>query len=222
MGEIQYKKDEDPVKLKLLIDTGASHGLILDHKTDSCLYLPEKNVHTSLGRGLGGRLEGKLGRLESFSMGNYGWDEVIATFPETEYLTDSLMGSSVFRNGSVGGDIISRLKIIFNFPAEEIYVRKGKNYKKNFTYNLSGITIKAIGSQLDNYEIVEVQSNSSGYEVGFRPGDRLVSINNIQTNELPLGRIIAMLNSRPNKRLTIVVSRDGQEIKRSMVLESKI
>ena len=199
-GAIKYSEDQDPVQLKLLIDTGASHGLILNEETTPSLYLPERNVHTSLGRGLGGKLEGKLARLSEFSLGSKDWDNVIATFPDQGYLMDSIMGTTVDRNGSVGGDIL----------------------KKEFTYNLSGITIKAIGSRLDQYEIVEVQPNSAGYDAGFRQGDRLIAINNIATVEMPLGRVISLLNSKPNKKLTLVVTREGEQIKRSMILESRL
>ena len=221
-GAIKYSEDQDPVQLKLLIDTGASHGLILNEETTPSLYLPERNVHTSLGRGLGGKLEGKLARLSEFSLGSKDWDNVIATFPDQGYLMDSIMGTTVDRNGSVGGDILSRMKVVFNFPSEEIYVKKGRKFKKDFTYNLSGITIKAIGSRLDQYEIVEVQPNSAGYDAGFRQGDRLIAINNIATVEMPLGRVISLLNSKTNKKLTLVVTREGEQIKRSMILERRL
>jgi hypothetical protein len=221
-GSITYAENEEPVPLKLLIDTGASHGLILNEETAPNLYLPEKNVHTSLGRGLGGKLEGNLARLQEFSLGSKQWNDVIATFPEQGFLMDSIMGTTVDRNGSLGGDILSRMKVVFNFPKEEIYVKKGRKFKKDFTYNLSGITIRAIGSRLDQYEIVEVQPNSAGYDAGFREGDRLVAINNMATVEMPLGRVISLLNSKPKKKLTLIVTRQGEQIKRSMILESRL
>jgi hypothetical protein len=222
-GRISYvDAPTDTIGLKLLIDTGASHGLILNQETDPAIHIPEKNIKTSLGRGLGGRLDGKLAKLQSFSIGGACWEDVIATFPNEGYLLDSLTGNTVFRNGSVGGDILSRFKIVFNFPLEEIYVKTGRQFKKDFTYNLSGITVKAIGSNLNQYEIVEVRENSVASESGLKEGDRLISINHVDTNQMELGKVISILNSKPKKKLLIEISRNGQRLRHSIILENRL
>ncbi len=222
-GRISYiDAPEDTIGLKLLIDTGASHGLILNEETDAAIRLPEKTIQTSLGRGLGGRLDGKLGRLQSFALGGACWENVIATFPNEGYLLDSLTGNTVFRNGSVGGDILSRFKIVFNFPLEEIYVKPGRQFKKDFTYNLSGITVKAIGSNLNQYEIVEVRENSVAEDAGILAGDRLIAINHVETEKMGLGKVISILNAKPNKKLLLEISRDGKRIRQSFVLENRL
>ena len=217
-----YDQPNDTISLKLLIDTGASHGLILNRETDPRITLPEKHIRTTLGRGLGGRLEGELAKIKSFAIGGACWEDVIATFPNEGYLLDSLTGNKVYRNGSVGGDILSRFKIVFNFPLEEIYVRPGRTFKKDFNYNLSGITVKAIGSSLNKFQIVEVRENSAAAISGIREGDRLISINNVETEDLELSRIVALLNSKAKKKLNIVVERNGKESRHIFVLENRL
>ena len=217
-----YDQPNDTISLKLLIDTGASHGLILNRETDPRITLPEKHIRTTLGRGLGGRLEGELAKIKSFAIGGACWEDVIATVPNEGYLLDSLTGNKVYRNGSVGGDILSRFKIVFNFPLEEIYVRPGRTFKKDFNYNLSGITVKAIGSSLNKFQIVEVRENSAAAISGIREGDRLISINNVETEDLELSRIVALLNSKAKKKLNIVVERNGKESRHIFVLENRL
>jgi len=222
-GRISYKSDPgDTIPLKLLIDTGASHGLILNRETDSLIHLPEKTIDTSLGRGLGGRLHGKMGKLQSLSIGKACWEDVITTFPDQGYLLDSLIGNKVFRNGSLGGDILSRFKIVFNFPLEEIYLKPGRQFKKDFDYNLSGITVKAIGSSLNVFEIVEVRENSNAEIAGIREGDRLLQVNNVETSTVDLGRVINLLNDKPKKKLRLQVERDGEKLDFVIVLEDKL
>ncbi len=222
-ARISYKSDpQDTLQLKLLIDTGASHGLILNRETDPQIHLPEKTLETSLGRGLGGRLNGRMGKLQSLAIGKACWEDVITTFPDEGYLLDSLTGNTVFRNGSLGGDILSRFKIVFNFPLEEIYIKPGRQFRKDFEYNLSGITVKAIGSGLNVYEIVEVRKNSSADLGGIREGDRLLKINNVETSDVELGRVVSMLNEKPKKKLRLKVERDGKMLDYVIVLEDKL
>src|SRR5690606_15469352 len=56
---------------KLLVDTGASHGLMLEPESDSRIHLPENSVSNIIGRGLGGEITGKTGRIESLELGNF-------------------------------------------------------------------------------------------------------------------------------------------------------
>lgn len=219
-GTLTY--DKDPIDLKLMIDSGASHGLLIDPLSDSCLYIPENNIEANLGRGLGGELNGKISRLKSFEIGKRGWNNLLVTFPDSNIYLDSLKKTDVFRNGSIGGAILSRFKVIFDFPNEKIYLKKGSNYKKKFFYNMSGIVVKAKGSRLSTFEIVDIRENSSGALAGLKQGDIITSINNIPTARLELGNIVSMLNEKQNKRLRVEVRRGNENLKVVFRLKNQI
>ncbi len=155
-------------------------------------------------------------------MGGACWEDVIATFPDSNPWLDSLTMSSVERNGSIGGDLLTRFKIVFNFPLEVMYVRKGRSFKKDFTYNLSGIVVKAIGSELNIYEIVEVRENSVADEAGLLPGDRIMKINNRSTEDISLDYVVAQLNSKPKKKIRLRVARDQVVLDKVIVLRQEI
>ncbi|WP_040496874.1 aspartyl protease family protein [Fulvivirga imtechensis] len=220
-GHIVYK-DGRHLPVKLLVDSGASHGLMLEQESDPEITVPEPNLTTSLGRGLGGALEGKIARMKSFHLGDMCWENILATFPDSNTLLDSLKSAGTFRNGSIGGEILSRFNVIIDFPDEKLFLKKGKQYKKDFSYNLSGLVVKAKGSRLNTFEIVEVRKNSVGEELGFKKGDIIVSINNIDASRLHLNHIINYLNARENKKIKITVLRDGVRISEKFRLRSSI
>jgi hypothetical protein len=218
---LTYKKG-NPIDLKLMIDSGASHGLLLDDKSDTSIYIPENSLHCNLGRGLAGNLEGKIARVDNFKIGKRSWDDILVTFPTSNNFLDSLKKSDVFRNGSIGGEILSRFKVIFDFPGEMIYLKKGKDFKKKFSYNLSGLVVKAKGSRLNTFEITQVRTGSSGEMAGFQAGDIILSINNVASKGLSLGNVIGMLNAKENKRLKIEVQRGSEKYSATFKLHSQI
>lgn len=202
--------DGSEVRVKLMVDSGSSQSLFLDLESNSCLELPEKNIHTYVGRGLGGPIEGYVGRLKAFQIGSYIMEEIISNYPEKGNY-DSIKHSTVERNGSIGGEILSRFNVIFDFPNEKFYFKKNRFYKNDFTYNLSGLVIKAKGPGLTLYEISEVRKNSAGHEAGIMPGDIILSINNNSYKELELNEVIGLLNFKPNKKIHLQIKR-GDEI----------
>jgi predicted aspartyl protease len=59
---------EQTILSKLLIDSGAALTLLLDADKEKGLDLPEQTIKGTLGYGLGGELEGYMGRIASFEI----------------------------------------------------------------------------------------------------------------------------------------------------------
>lgn len=202
------------IATKLLIDTGASHGLILEPESHDLLNVPEKNLNSIIGRGLGGVITGKIARIKSLEFGKYKIDNIIANFPDPNSYTDTLFTKSdVYRNGAIGGEILSRFNIIFNFPSEEIYVKKNSSYRKEFNYDMSGITVKAIGSRLRTYQVTNVRLGSPGQLSGLEVGDQIIAINGTAVFNLDLNHVNGFFNSKEGKRVSVEVDRDGKRMK---------
>ncbi len=215
--------DSTRILAKLLVDTGASHGILLDPQSDSKIKAPAKHINSLIGRGLGGVITGKIGRLKSISIGKYVIPGVIANFPDINSYTDSIKDSrSIFRNGSIGGEVLSRFHIIFNFPEEKMYLKKNASFKKEFHYNLSGLTVKAQGDNLRNFEVTNVRENSSADKAKVKAGDKILSIGGEPASELDLNRIDSILNSKPNKRIVMEIERNGLKMTIEFVLENQI
>jgi hypothetical protein len=207
---------------KLLVDSGASHGLMLEPTSDPRIIVPDSTVSSIIGRGLGGEITGKVGRIQSLKLGTYELKNVIANFPDPNSYFDSLKLGATERNGAIGGEVLSRFTVIFNFPKEEMYLKKNASFKKKFHYNLSGLTVKAKGSRLNVFEITEVRKKSVADAAGVLAGDLIVNINGINTSGLDLNTINGFFNYRPGKKIHLTVSRKGELLKIDFALTDQI
>lgn len=214
--------DGTQLSAKLLVDSGASHGLMLEPTSDSRIVVPSNTISSVIGRGLGGEITGKVGRIQSIKLGNYEIKQAIANFPDPNSYFDSLKLGATERNGAVGGELLSRFTVIFNFPDEEIYLKKNSAFKKKFHYNLSGLTVKAKGSRLNVFEVTEVRKESVSDLSGVRTGDLILSINGINTSGLDLNSINGFFNAKPGKKITLVLDRKGEKLKIEFELADQI
>jgi hypothetical protein len=215
--------DNTTIDGKFLVDSGASHGLFLEINSDPHITVPSKNIDAVLGRGIGGVITGKIARIKFIKIGKYQVNNLIANFPDEYVYSDSLKKDRLSaRNGSIGGDLLSRFTVIFDFPAEKIYLKKNGSYKKKFYYNLSGLTIRAIGARLMEYEVSDVRENTSAQKAGVLRGDRILSINGISLVDQTLSNVNSFFNAKPGKKIRMELLRNGQRIKKEFVLESQV
>lgn len=215
----------DSVKLiaKLLVDSGASHGIFLEIDSDSAVQVPKKNIDAVLGRGLGGIIIGKIGRVRQLSLGSYQLPNLIANFPIDYIPKDSTQeNNKKHRNGSIGGDLLSRFTVVFDFPHEKIYLKKNGSFNKKFYYNLSGLTIRAKGARLRDFEISDVRKDTNAEKCGLQAGDRLLIVNGIDLSELELNNVNSLFNRKPGKKIKLMIMRNGEKLKKEFVLESQI
>ena len=207
---------------KLLMDTGASHGLMLEPSSDERIRVPLNTVSSVIGRGLGGIITGKTGRIESLKLGEYTLDHVLANFPDPNSYMDTLKSTLTFRHGTVGGEILSRFTVIFNFPQGKIYLKKNSSFNKKFYLNLSGIDLKAKGSSLNVFEVSEVRKQSPADKAGIQQGDIVISVNGIVTKDLHLNQINALINTKPGKKITLGIERNKIRYELDFRLENQI
>ncbi len=207
---------------KLLVDTGASHSLLLEPTSDKRIVVPENRVSMVLGRALGGLITGKIGRVETLELGKFTLQKVIANFPDSNSYLDTLKHSMTFRNGSIGGEILSRFTVVFNFPQGKLYLKKNSDFKKPFFLNLSGLEMKAKGSKLDVYEVMEVRDLSPARQAGILEGDLIISVNGMSTKDMKLNQLNQMLNSAPGRRVRLEIERNRIKQKLEFKLKSQI
>jgi membrane-associated protease RseP (regulator of RpoE activity) len=202
---------EDEISTKLLIDTGASHGLMLQPGSREEIVVPEPHINSVIGRTLGGIITGKIGRIESLQLGKYKINDPIANFPDPKSQQDTLIKKDInLRNGALGGEVLSRFNIIFNFPQEEIYFKKNGSFKRPSNYDMSGITIKAKGSQLRTYEVSELRKGSPAEQAGVMVGDIIIAVNGFMLNRIELNQVNGFFNKKEGKRVRLLVERKGK------------
>jgi C-terminal processing protease CtpA/Prc len=67
-----------------------------------------------------------------------------------------------------------------------------------------------------------VREGSAGDVAGIKPGDLILSINNIPASQLKLEDINALFNSKPGRKLKIVISRGGVTLPLELILTQDI
>lgn len=208
------------VQLKLLIDTGAALSLLLHTYSTPGLKLPEKVIKGNIGSGLGGEIEGYVGRIRSINMGSNLLINPISNFQELNVLSDSVYLNQ--RNGLIGSEVLSRFNFIIDFNREKLYLQTNRNFKSKFTYDKSGLLLIAGGENLSIFTVHEVLPNTPASEAGFQKGDELVRLNVIPARFYSLGDINRKLQGKTGRVLQITILRNGQKLNLKLRLRELI
>jgi predicted aspartyl protease len=207
------------IMANLLVDTGASHALILNPASHAQIVLPEDFIVSNLGRSISGELSGKLGRVDQMTIGSYDLPDVIASYIEG---SDVNGVQETVKNGSIGGELLLRFTVIIDYYHKKIYIRPNRAFQQPFEYNMSGLEFIASGENLNRFVINNIRAGSAADQVGFKAGDVLVVLNDIPAKKLSLSRIYSELSLKAGKQVTLTVIRDGAYISRSFRLKKEI
>lgn len=139
-----YQNNLD-VPVKLLVDIGNSDAVWLFQDRSKLIKVPEKNFDDFLGRGFSGDVEGKRGRIEKFQMGDFVFSKPVVAFPDSISIRNVTMVPD--RMGSVGGEIMKRFTVVFDYREKQLYLKKNSDYQAPFSYNKSGVEIQHNGLQ---------------------------------------------------------------------------
>ncbi|MGF1636961.1 MAG: aspartyl protease family protein [Cyclobacteriaceae bacterium] len=217
-----YIKDEnnEPFQINLLVDSGASHALSLFSSTDDRLAVRGKSIRSFLGLGLGGEIHGELSRLPSLEIGDFGFENLVASYPDSSAIQFALKTEN--RHGSIGADILKRFNVVFDYKNREMILRPNRGYKKKFIYNMSGLEITNPIPGLPLYKVARVRQGSPAYEAGIVEGDQIISINGNSVSHFELSNIIEILHSRPGRKIKISVMRDAYLMRANLTLEDNL
>ena len=197
-------------KLKLLLDTGASHALLL-HTGRSDVPFPDKTILGSLGRGLLGNINGHTGRLPKLDLAGYSFQDVLSSFPEEK--SYELSSQEQERDGTLGGEVLSRFTVIIDYPHNALYLCRGEGYKRPFIFSKTGLTFAARGPKLDILEVTEVRKGSPADLAGVKRNDKLYKVNGQRMGHVQLSDIAKLFRKRDGKKIKMIVLRDGQKVK---------
>ena len=207
--DLKIQKDTSH-RVKLLLDSGSMLAFIVHTNTDSSLHLPPNVLTGKLGAGLGGYLDGYLGRVSSLKIGNNDFNEVLTNFQDISSAIDTTQLNG--RNGLIGNLLLNRFHVIIDYPKEMLYLKPNRKFKKSFDFDKSGIVVIAADVRLNSFIIHDVISGSPAYDAGLRSGDKIINFQGFPAPFLSLENITKKLRKKEGKKIKLRVKRGDERL----------
>jgi len=193
------------IPAKLLIDTGANHGLLLNRETTDDIVLPPLTLETDLGRSLGGDLFGLVGRVRRVEMQGLKFRGVITSYPDQTEFSDVIIETG--RQGSIGAELLNRIKIIFDYPRERVLLKKGAKFSDQFDYDMSGLMVRVLSADNKRFYVSQVRENSPADLQGVQLYDEIIAINKVPAYFWELADITNLFRSQEGRVITLEILR---------------
>lgn len=206
--------------MNLMVDTGASHAFMIQDNPESIPFFPSKTIKAVIGRGLGGDINGYIGRIKNARIDKFEFESPISSFPEpNDYSSPMAHGA---RNGTIGGDLMIRFNLAFDYFRGYLYLTRSEEHKKKFEYDMGGIIFVANDVEFNSLRITEVRKDSPAHLAGIQVGDLITTVNGRQIDRQIFNNFIGLLKSRPGRKVSLKVLRNNEEVKTSFKLERLI
>jgi hypothetical protein len=237
-------------KVKLLIDSGGGDSLWLFPESDPNIFVPEKNFDDYLGRGLSGDIYGKRAKLKEIRIGNFFIFDANVSYPDstsmvTMYLNkdrNGTLGAGILKRFHVIMDYKnSRITLkknnkyynepfLYNKSGIEI-VYGGEMLVKEKRTRLSEVEGQSGASILDiiysygltykpSYKISVIRRGSPAHLAGLREGDIILEINGKAAYMMKMEEVIQIFSQEADKRIRMLVDRNGQHLNYQFQLKS--
>ena len=199
--------DNTKVLVCLLVDTGASLPFLVHTNTDKNLTLPDRLMIGNVGFGLSGMIKGYMGNTKCLQVGEFVFNNIATSFQDVHL--DSTRRVLLVRNGILGNSLLKRFGVIIDYTRQKLYLRGYKKYDAPFEYDKSGLTLFAVGANLNQYFVVAIIHGSPAHKAGIIPGDIILKIGWRKTKHMTLEDITRKLAQRIGKLIKMTLIRDG-------------
>ncbi|MBK1895550.1 PDZ domain-containing protein [Chryseobacterium paridis] len=142
---------------KLLIDLGNSDPIWLFPTLIKNFVYNRPNIDDFLGRGFNGDVYGKRSRIHNFYLGDFKFEKPLTAMPDEFSIQHVNLVEN--RRGSIGGEILCRFTVVFDYANEKLYLRKNKNYDDPFHFNMSGLDFQQDGLIWEK-DLVSLETNA--------------------------------------------------------------
>lgn len=143
MANVALNNQDIPAKL--LVDIGNSDALWLFENPKKNITIPNQKFEDYLGKGFSGDINGYRAKIPKLKLSHFEFIQPIIAFPDSISIKSVNMVAN--RAGSVGGEILKRFNIIFDYANQIMFLNKSRYYSEPFTYNMSGIELQNEGLQ---------------------------------------------------------------------------
>jgi hypothetical protein len=216
---INFRPDST-LSVKLLLDTGAALPLLFFSNTHPLIHPPANAIPSNIGMGLGGYLEGFVGRTEALRIADYEQKGIVTYFQELDTAQDLSYLNK--RDGLVGNILLNSFQVIIDYYGASIWLKPSTKYKKTYLFDRSGLIIIAGGISLNRFTVQGVIPNTPAAEAGILPGDRIQRLGVLPTGLMGLTDLQRCFQKKVGKKIKLVLKRDGKRLKKTIRLRELI
>lgn len=184
------------------IDTGASGSLYLvssfvrKHKLVS-RYNATPPISTGENGAVGGAVVGRVARGGQLAIGN-----VIIHNPIIALLATKSVFPIRGIAGNIGGRILKRFTVTFDYGDHLMYLKPNKNYGKPMRAGRSGMNLK---QTTKGFVIQSVMAGSPADEAGLKAKEIITAVNNKPANKISIRTLSKMMKSKPGTRIILTI-----------------
>ena len=203
------KHNEKSITGNWLIDTGSLMSLGLNENFYKKHLADSISPIKSLAVGFGGNTPGKMYRLDSFKISDFTFNTIISGHAEDGINDESF-------DGVIGGELLSRFKVIINYKNNELRLKPNKNYDKPIRWDLSGMLLV---HNEKGVEVLFVYKDSPAFKKGIKPGDIIQRIDGMNAADIGLPNIWSKFHYNVGEEIVLEIKREGNIINTSIVLD---
>lgn len=247
---ISVQQDDLQVNGKALIDMGNSDAVLLLKNRLKDYEIRPPFISDYIGQGFNGEIYGLRNRIKKLTIGPFEMAFPLVAYPELESVQNAKMVNE--RIGSIGNELLRRFKIIFDYPNNQIYLRKNRNFDKFYYLNMSGLEIVHDGMKWEKQEVPVTLKRDDSKDVNFnnklqfkfvlkplfkidmvreaspaqlaglRRDDNILAVNGKSVSAYTLEDLTNLMKSEEGKEITMKIERNGIKIDVRFILRDPL
>jgi len=204
-------RDKRRMDFNFYFDTGAGLCFLMSEQfaRDSAILSSKRKPLVTQAEGMLGRLEMRLTVIKEVKIGPYRFFKV----PTYLYEDTHNVTSYPFSGGLVGNELLRRFNMTINYPRRQIHLSPNSHFDEPFDYAYTGLGIYYVDNKV---MIVDVIKNSPADKAGFKMDDEIIGVSNNVSHNIQQYKNLLQV---PNKRIRIIIRRDGKLME--LVLHTK-
>jgi membrane-associated protease RseP (regulator of RpoE activity) len=204
-----------PIKGRFVIDTGSSMALLVAPEVaarESVTAALPKTM-TVMSRGIGGELKNQVGRAASFTLGSLAFSKPTVVIPEPGGRI-SVPGSI----GNIGGQILGRCRVTFDYAHKQVRFEPGKNFDRPFETDMLGATLtRAEGGTAVRW----VNPGTPAAEAGLQVGDVVTHVDGEPVESIDPAELRLRMQNE-GRRVTLKIRRGAESLEITATLRRLI
>ena len=238
------------ITVKLLIDSGGGDSLWLFPHSHPDIVIGDKYFDDFLGKGLSGDILGKRSRIKKIKIGSFEFENATVSYPDSTSIVrvhankerNGTLGAGILKRFVVTMNypksqitlkknrryynapfLYNKSGIELMFGGEMLVKANRSRFKQEVQGQYQTLTEVFYSYGLTykpSYKISFIREGSPAHIAGLLKGDILLEINGKEAYNLGMEEVVYMLSEKEDKKIKILVDRNGEHLRYEFNLKS--